>query len=79
MKQRVTYVVHSPDDFDPSQLRLSPTNDAFTLDSVNAAKEHRLTFGLSELPQEVRFEYQHITFKITSLRYIAISGFEAMP
>lgn len=57
MKQRVTYVVHNPDDFDPSQLRLPPTNDAFTLDSVNAAKEHRLTFGLSELPQEVRFEY----------------------
>ena len=79
MKQRITYVVHNPDDFDPSQLRLSPTNNAFTLDLVNAAKEHRLTFGLSELPQEVRFEYQQITFKITSLRYIAVSSFEAMP
>ena len=79
MKQRITYVVHNPDDFDPSQLRLPPTNNAFTLDLVNAAKEHRLTFSLSELPQEVRFEYQQITFKITSLRYIAVSSFEAMP
>lgn len=53
MKQRITYVVHNPNDFDPSQLRLSPTNNAFTLDLVNAAKEHQLTFGLSELPQEL--------------------------
>lgn len=51
MKQRITYLVHDPVNFTPEQFGVQ--DDSFTLNAVNAAKEHRLTFGLDELPQEV--------------------------
>lgn len=51
MKQRITYLVQDPDVFSPEQLDVK--GGSLTLDKVNAAKEHRVTFGLSELPREV--------------------------
>jgi hypothetical protein len=52
MKQRITYLVQDPEVFSPEQLTVD--DGALMLDKVNAAKEHRITFGLSELPREVR-------------------------
>ncbi|KAF2490460.1 PIG-X-domain-containing protein [Lophium mytilinum] len=51
MRQRITYIVHDPDEFNPDKLHVF--DDSFSLVSVDAAKEHRLTFSLSELPQEL--------------------------
>ncbi|KAF2811037.1 PIG-X-domain-containing protein [Mytilinidion resinicola] len=51
MKQRTTYIVCNPDEFNPDKLHVF--DDSFSLVSVDAAKEHRLTFSLSELPQEL--------------------------
>jgi hypothetical protein len=51
MKQRITYLVQDPEVFSPEQLEVQ--GGSLTLDKVNAAKEHRITFGLSELPKEV--------------------------
>ncbi|KAH7087545.1 PIG-X [Paraphoma chrysanthemicola] len=55
MKQRITYVVTNPESFTPEQLGVASTEtqDAFTVRGVQAAKEHRFTFGLDELPSEV--------------------------
>jgi hypothetical protein len=56
MKQRITYLVRDPESFDPNLLTV---NDAsLSLRDVKAAKEHRITFGLSELPAEVCICYQ---------------------
>jgi hypothetical protein len=51
MKQRLTYVVKNPEDFSPEQIEVK--DDRFTLKNVHAAKEHRITLGLDELPEEV--------------------------
>lgn len=51
MKQRITYIVQDADDFNPDQLEVNDVS--LTLKGVKAAKEHRITFGLRELPQEV--------------------------
>ena len=51
MKQRITYVVHDADEFSPDQLIVKGAS--LSLEKVKAAKEHRVTFGLSELPVEV--------------------------
>lgn len=51
MKQRITYLVPNADDFNPDLLTVTDTS--LSLHNVKAAKEHRITFGLSELPQEV--------------------------
>jgi hypothetical protein len=51
MKQRITYVVNKPEDFSPEQLEVK--DDKFSLKNIHAAKEHRITFGLDELPEEV--------------------------
>lgn len=51
MKQRITYVVPDPESFDPESL--SVRTSSLELRDVKAAKEHRITFGLSELPVEV--------------------------
>lgn len=55
MKQRITYVVKNPDDFTPNQLDVGEDKHGpyFALDNVFAAKEHRITLGLDELPEEV--------------------------
>lgn len=55
MKQRITYVVTNPEDFTPDQLDVGEDKSGpyFALDNVHAAKEHRITLGLNELPEEV--------------------------
>jgi hypothetical protein len=55
MKQRITYVVKNPDEFSPEQLEVkqSSKGPSFTIKNVDAAKEHRITLGLDELPDEV--------------------------
>ena len=55
MKQRITYVVTNPEDFTPDQLQVGKDQSGpyFALDNVYAAKEHRITLGLNELPEEV--------------------------
>jgi hypothetical protein len=57
MKHRVTYVLKDPDTFSPDQLKVVKRNGKspakFIFENVNAAKEHRITMGLDELPDEV--------------------------
>ena len=55
MKQRITYVVKKPEEFTPDQLDVGEDKSGqyFALDNVYAAKEHRITLGLDELPNEV--------------------------
>lgn len=51
MRERITFL-HGPEDaFDPKQLDLQ--YDTLAIESLKAAREDRLTFGLYELPQEV--------------------------
>ncbi|KAL5121698.1 protease B nonderepressible form [Pleosporales sp. CAS-2024a] len=56
MKQRITYVVKDPDTFNPDllQVKKDGARDSFVISRVQAAKEHRITLGLDELPSEVR-------------------------
>lgn len=51
MKQRITYLVKDPDTFTPEKLEVK--DGSLSLDAVEAVKEHRITFGLDELPAEV--------------------------
>jgi hypothetical protein len=55
MKQRITYVVKNPDTFTPDLLEVKKdgSKDSFVVSGVQAAKEHRITLGLNELPSEV--------------------------
>jgi hypothetical protein len=55
MKQRVTYVVKDPDSFTPELLEVKKdgSKDSFVVNGLQAAKEHRITLGLDELPSEV--------------------------
>jgi len=55
MKQRITYVLKDPERFTPNLLELKKdgSKDSFVISGVQAAKEHRITLGLDELPSEV--------------------------
>jgi len=55
MKQRITYVVHKPEEFTPEQIEITEDDlgPRFGLKNVQAAKEHRITLGLDELPSNV--------------------------
>jgi hypothetical protein len=55
MKQRITYVVNDPDSFTPELLEVKKdgSKDSFVVNGLQAAKEHRITLGLDELPSEV--------------------------
>lgn len=54
MKERVTFLLHVGEEgFDPAKLNVG--KDGLTVPPIKAAKEHRITFGLSELTQEVSF------------------------
>ena len=57
MKQRITYVVKNPDTFNPDLLEVKKdgSKDSFAVSGLEAAKEHRITLGLDELPSEVCF------------------------
>ncbi|KAK8225587.1 PIG-X [Phyllosticta capitalensis] len=52
MKERVTFLLHVGEEgFDPASLNVG--KDGLTVPPIKAAKEHRITFGLSELTQEI--------------------------
>lgn len=51
MRQRITYLHDQSQAFSADQIKIA--NDSVSLISLQAAKEHRITFGLSELPIEV--------------------------
>lgn len=51
MKHRITYIRESSSPIDPDQMEV--TKDTLHIRNLLAAKEHRLTLGLSELPREV--------------------------
>lgn len=48
-------MVTNPESFTPEQLNVYKTEShhVFSVNGVQAAKEHRFTFGLDELPSEV--------------------------
>ncbi|KAI9797502.1 MAG: protease B nonderepressible form [Piccolia ochrophora] len=52
MRQRVTYLHHPSSPFDPSSLEV--TKGGLTVKSLKAAKEHHLSIGLHELPDQFR-------------------------
>lgn len=52
MKQRITYIVPDSATFSPKD-HLKHTKTAFGTWNLRAFKEHHLTIGLDELPQEV--------------------------
>ncbi|RYN53689.1 hypothetical protein AA0118_g9417 [Alternaria tenuissima] len=60
MKQRITYVVKNPEEFTPEQLKVDKDlrGPWFALTDVDAAKEHRITLGLDELPNEISKLFQ---------------------
>lgn len=55
MKQRITYVVTNPEEFRPEHIKVAEHENGhrFQLQGIRAAKEHRITLGLDELPSEV--------------------------
>ena len=53
MRERITFIHGAEDAFDPHQLTVD--NKAVEVKSLQAARERRLTFSLSELPQEVLY------------------------
>lgn len=59
MKQRITYVVTEPESFNPEKIEVnkngSKNGDTFALKGVQAAKEHRITVGLDEIPRNSLF------------------------
>ncbi|EUC38131.1 hypothetical protein COCCADRAFT_32815 [Bipolaris zeicola 26-R-13] len=57
MKQRITYIVHNSDTFSPEQLEVGTDKrgPVFALKGIEAAKEHRITLGLDELPKSLKF------------------------
>lgn len=58
MKERVTFLNHQGQDFEPAQLQLQ--NDSLRLKSLKAARQDRITLGLDELPQEVHIYIQSL-------------------
>lgn len=75
MKQRITYLVRRPDEFQPTQLRVGEAS--LELDRVDAAKEHRVTFGLRDLPREVVL-LLHALVRSNAHSLIASAGFSAV-
>ncbi|EON66513.1 hypothetical protein W97_05758 [Coniosporium apollinis CBS 100218] len=51
MKQRITYLLREPDELRTEHLEV--TGKSLIINNLKAAKEHRLTLSLSELPNEV--------------------------
>lgn len=52
MKERITFIQPAAETFSPEQFKVSP--QGLRIKSVEAAREVRLTFGVEELPHEVR-------------------------
>ena len=58
MKQRLTYLLRDGDaELGVEQVRVS--DSTLAVDGINAAKEHRITVGFDELPQEVNAGTSH--------------------
>lgn len=51
MRHRITYFGRPGSSFSPEQVIV--TADSLTVHNLDAAKEHRITLGLTELPKEV--------------------------
>lgn len=51
MRERITFVHGAEAAFDPKQLKVD--KEAVRVQSLKASREDRLTFSISELPQEV--------------------------
>lgn len=65
MRERITYIHANDDDFTPQQLQVGRAT--LSVKALRGAKEHRLTIGLSELPQEVRLLQEPFPFLIVPL------------
>lgn len=53
MKERITYIHRADDAFEPSQLTVGKAS--LEIANLKAARDHRLTFSIAELPREVRY------------------------
>lgn len=51
MRQRITFLQHPQDAVDPQNIKVS--QDSITAGRVKAAREDRVTFSFSELPEEI--------------------------
>ena len=51
MKERITFIHASDDAYDPGQLAVNESS--LRIKNLRADREHRLTFNLQEIPQEV--------------------------
>ncbi|KAB8349525.1 hypothetical protein FH972_023551 [Carpinus fangiana] len=67
MKHRITYIRENEAPFEPSQLTVQA--NVLDVKALHAAKEHRLTIGLSELPAEVRGQRCLFTSRETNWNY----------
>lgn len=52
MKRRITFVQHQDTPFEANQAVLTP--ETLSIRGLDAAREDRITFGLDDLPEEVR-------------------------
>ncbi|KAF1851018.1 PIG-X-domain-containing protein [Cucurbitaria berberidis CBS 394.84] len=77
MKQRITYVVKNPEAFTPEQLVVKDDGTKFTLQRVHAAKEHRITLGLDELPRELSRVFQQ--WHEFHIRWASSTAYTATP
>ncbi|KAJ4353874.1 protease B nonderepressible form [Didymosphaeria variabile] len=79
MKQRRTYLVEDPDTFTPEQLEV--IDGSLSLKGLEAVEEHRVTFNVDELPEEIRKfleQWQELHIKWASLKpYTAIPPFSS--
>lgn len=77
MKERVTFLLHVGEEgFDPASLNVG--KDGLTVPPIKAAKEHRITFGLSELTQEVSIPSPKADPEADTNYYSDMVCFEAM-
>lgn len=60
MSQRITFIHEANHPFDPSQISLQ--NETLRLNGLNAAREDRLTISLYELPQEVSWNLDTVSW-----------------
>ena len=72
MRERVTFLLHPNDAFDPKQLQLQ--NDTLSVKALKAAREDKLTLGLYELPQEVSDSKAHKATPSTIVDFNSYGG-----
>ncbi|KAF2457234.1 hypothetical protein BDY21DRAFT_345296 [Lineolata rhizophorae] len=53
MRERITYLLRDPEHDGPDPSKINVSKDSLTVTGLDAAKEHRVTFGFSELSQEL--------------------------